>query len=105
MQRMLRSARSALQCYALAGLALATAAGCSTECDTFYDTYEACGYADPGQDVDKSRESCERKTDGNESCENDYKVLNACIDRLSDPCSYPEQCSLELEIAALRCNQ
>jgi hypothetical protein len=82
----------------------ALVSACDSECDRFYEVYESCGYADPGEDVAQMRKSCQGKIDKNEDCENDYKVLNACINNLNDECSYPDGCSKELNIAALRCN-
>jgi hypothetical protein len=79
--------------------------GCKSDCDKFYDVYESCGYDDPGEDVDAMRERCKTASDRDEACAIDYEGLGNCIDKLDDPCSYPDECAGHIERAYFHCTE
>lgn len=100
---MLQPTTHGLARIAAIALLLAAATACSSECDTFYDTYEDCGFGEAG---DEALDDCNERIDADENCANAYTNLNACIDDLEETCTYPEggACAGELEVAALACS-
>jgi len=76
---------------------------CSSSCDEFYDTYEECGFTNPGEDVDASRDACNEQTDQTDACSAGYDALVDCISELDDVCGYPDACSEDLHYAYAAC--